>query len=196
VPDTPSLTIIKRFTYRDADEDFSNTYHFNGTTPANPVDWKTLTDAFIAEERKTVYANVKFVGAYGYEAGNESSVWGIDYTMPPNTALAGTGDFAPGAFAPGDTAATIRWSTGAKNSRGKWIYCRKYMHGVFMNPSDADELNVSQKSAFATFAAKIISGTLPGSFRYSGPQGAVLSTPVVNPYLTTRTLKRRGKRPH
>src|SRR6266576_2358533 len=38
----PSLTIVKRFNYRgDVDEEFSNTYHFSGTTPADAAAWKT-----------------------------------------------------------------------------------------------------------------------------------------------------------
>jgi hypothetical protein len=195
LPDTPSITIVKRFTYRDANEEFSNTYHFSGTTPSTRADWKTLADAIITAEKPTVTALVSFVGAYGYEAGNENSVAQIDYRIAPDApAVVGTLT-STGSKLPGDVAATIRWYTGASNSRGKKIYCRKYMHGVEGLPADGDELNTAQRTAMTTFAAKLIDGTLPGSFKYCGPQGAVLSEPLVQQYLTTRTLKRRGKRP-
>lgn len=195
MPDTPSITIQKRFTYRGFPEEFSNTYHFSGTTPVDRAAWKALADAIIAEERKTVASNVTFVGAYGYEAGNENSVAQIDYDVAPDApAIAGNASLS-GMGLPGDVAATIRWYTGASSSRGKKIYCRKYMHGLVQHASDIDKVNAAQLALFNTFAAKLIDGTLPGSFKYCGPQGAVLSAPTTNQWLTTRTLKRRGKRP-
>ena len=195
MPDTASITIVKSFDYRGAREEFSNTYHFEGTTPANDAAWKTLADAIITAEKPTVDNSVQFVRAYGYVAGNENSVAQIDYTVPPNTVAIGTGAFGgTGNEMPGDVAATIRWYTGALSSRGKKIYCRKYMHNVYSG-TDQDHLNAAQRTALGVFAAKLIDGTLPGSFKYCGPQGADLSTPEVSQWLTTRTLKRRGKRP-
>jgi hypothetical protein len=195
LPDTPSITIVKRFTYRATPEEFSNTYHFSGTTPVDRAAWKTLADAIIAAEKLTVASVVSFVGAYGYEAGNDSSVAQIDYDVAPD-APAVTGTFSTTEpKLPGDTAATTRWWTGA-SSRGKKIYCRKYWHAVYANPgASGDQLLTAQKTAFDTFAAKLIDGTLPGGFKYCGPQGAVLQAPVTNTFITTRTLKRRGKRP-
>lgn len=195
VPDTASIVIVKRFDYRGADEEFSNRYHFEGTTPANRAAWKTLADAIITAERPTTISAVKFCKAYGYEPSNDNSVAQIDYRVPPDTPeLAGTSP-ASGQQAPGDVAATIRWFTGAYNSRGKKIYCRKYMHGVIIDAGDEDKLNINQITTYGVFANKLIDGTLPGSFKYCGPQGADLSDPRVDPYLTTRTLKRRGRRP-
>lgn len=195
MPDTPSITLVKRFTYRDTQEEFSNKYHFSGTTPADAAAWKTLADAIIAAERPTVQASVRWYRAYGYVAGNDNSVFQHDYAGPPDTSVAGTLALGTQRDVPGDIAVTIRWFTGALSSRGKKIYCRKYMHGAVASPADVDEVGPAQLAAMATFAAKLIDGTLPGNFRYCGPQGAVLSAPSVAPYLTTRTLKRRGKRP-
>jgi hypothetical protein len=195
MPDTPSITIIKRFTYRSQPEEFSNTYHFSGTTPANRAAWKALADAIIAAEKLTVTSDVKFTRAYGYEAGNELSVAQIDYAVAPDAPeVAGTMPVGAVSQA-GDVAATIRWWTGDYSTRGKKIYCRKYMHGVFSKLAPVDELDGSQRTAMTTFANKLIDGTLPGSFKYCGPQGAVLQAPTVSQWLTTRTLKRRGKRP-
>lgn len=195
MPDTPSIVIVKRFTYRGQPEEFSNRYHFSGTTPASTADWTTLATAIINAEKLTVESGVSFVKAYGYEAGNDNSVAQIDYSISPltvtNGAIAITGQKCSG-----DVAATARWYTGASSSRGKKIYCRKYFHGVHQQVEpDQDKLDSGQKTALETFCAKLIDGTLPGSFKYCGPQGAVLSAPEVNQYLTTRTLKRRGRRP-
>lgn len=195
MPDTPSIVIVKEFTYRGAAEEFSNKYHFSGTTPANAAAWKTLADAIIAAEKLAVQPTMRFVRAYGYEAGTEHSVAQIDYTVAPNTVVVGTQPFPSGIGVPGDIALTIRWETGVLNSRGKKIYCRKYMHGALSEGTPFDKVYTGQATAYLTYANKLIDGTLPGSFKYCGPQGAVLSTPSVGNWLTTRTLKRRGKRP-
>lgn len=196
MPDTPSITIIKSFTYRGLAEEFSNTYHFSGTTPVDYAAWKALADAIITAERPTVESNVTFVQAYGYAAGTNHSVAQIDYRVAPNTVLAGTLTSDGMQMMPGDVAATVRWQTPDYTEYGKRIYLRKYFHGVkALNTTQIDKLNLNQSTALATFAAKLIDGTLPGSFKYCGPQGAVASNPAVNQWLTTRTLKRRGKRP-
>lgn len=196
MPDTASITVIKKFTYRDQGEEWSNTYHFSGPTPADSAAWKTLADAIIAKERTFLSTHTKFVRAYGYEPGNESSVWQWNYEGPPDTSVAGVSTWAASAFAPGDAAMTVRWYTGELSSPGgKKIYCRKYFHDVEMNPADPDEVAPSVLTSLNTFGAGMIDGSLPAGRKYCGPQGAVLSAPAANPYITTRTLKRRGKRP-
>ena len=195
MPDQPSITIIKDFPYRGTTEEFSNTYHFSGTTPADAAAWKTLADAIILAEKPTVPSYVRFVRAYGYEAGNNVSVAQIDYKTLPLTPVLGTFTVGTSIGVPGDVAATIRWATPNFTERGKRIYLRKYMHGVREAGGNFDLLDTDEKAAMQTFAAKMIDGTLPGSFKYCGPQGAVASAPLVAQYLTTRTLKRRGKRP-
>lgn len=195
MPDTPSITIVKDFTYRDAREEFSNRYHFSGTTPSDAAAWKALADAIIAAEKLTVQADVRFVRAYGYQAGNDNSVAQVDYAIPPNVIVVGTSPGGGAGMAPGDVAATTRWYTGASSSRGKKIYCRKYWHAIEPDATDLDKLLAGTRTKLQTFAAKLIDGTLPGSFKYCGPQGAVLGPPETSQWLTTRTLKRRGKRP-
>lgn len=196
MPDTPSVTSIKRFLYRGVLEEWSNTYHFSGTTPADGVAWKALTDAIAAQEKLAMMNTHSIVRFYGYEAGNDNSVYQRDMTVAPDAVVVGTFASAGENMAPGDSAATWRWSTPNFTSRGKRIYGRKYWHGV---SSDAlttpDVLRSTMRTLMGTLAAKLIDGTLPGSFKACGPQGAVFSTPFVSPWITTRTLKRRGKRP-
>lgn len=196
MPDQPSVVIVKSFDYRGAAEEFSNRYHFAGTVPTDAAAWKTLIDAIIGAEKLTVRPEVTFVKAYGYVAGNDNSVAQIDYRIAPNTVIAGTFSPTGHQFVSGDVAGTTRWLTPDFTSRGKRIYLRKYWHGVLANQTgSADLMHTAQRTAFNTFAAKLIDGTLPGSFKYCGPQGAVASAPATSQYLTTRTLKRRGKRP-
>lgn len=194
MPDTPSITIVKSFSYRGVAEEWANTYHFSGDTPANAADWKTLADAIIAQEKTLQTSTTTFVKAYGYVAGNESSVWQINYADPPNTVVAGTLPGGGMPRAPGDAAFWVRWKTPDRNTKGRPIYLRKYFHGVMLD-GGGDSIYAAQKTAATAYAAKMIDGTLPGNFRVCGPQGAVASAPKVTSFATTRTLKRRGSDP-
>lgn len=199
MPDQPSLVIVKRGSYRGSPEEWSNKYHFSGTIPTSAVEWKALADAWIQLEKPTMHTSVSFVRAYGYEPGSDRkgghADFVLDYTAAPNTPVVGTNTGFAGQLMPGDVAATVRWSTPDFNARGKRIYCRKYLHCVFQNPAVPDQIQPSVLTLYNTYAAACIAGSLPGSAKYCGPQGAVLSAPIASPYLTTRTLKRRGKRP-
>lgn len=193
MPDTPSITLVKEFQYRDKPEKWSNTYHFSGTTPSSVAEWQTLGEAIWSAEKTMFKSAVKLVGLYGYEAGNELSVAQIDYSVPPLAPIPGTSSVSASP-APGDVAFWVRWRTPDRNSRGKWIYLRKYFHGVLTEPG-LDTVAAPVRTAAAAYAAKMIDGTLPGGAKICGPQGAVASAPLVSTYATTRTLKRRGKRP-
>lgn len=195
MPDMPSITILKRNLYKAVQEEHGNTYHFSGTTPADLTAWKALADALIAAERPTVPSDTEFVQAYGYQAGTSHSIAQIDYRVSPNVVLSGTGAFS-GNRQTLEAAATVRWPTPDFTERGKRIYLRKYLHAVYTQTfPDVDKLLATQKAAMVTWAAKLIDGTLPGGFKYCGPQGAVASAATVADMVVTRELKRRGKRP-
>lgn len=196
MPDTPSIVIVKSFVYRGQPEEWSNKYHFTGVTPDDAAEWLTLIDGWANAERGCYTAGTKVVRAYGYEAGSNHANFVHDYTNG-GVAPGSPGTFAPGTgnAAPGDAAATVRWSTGDYNRRGKLIYCRKYFHDVWMPAGGHDTLHPDQAAAIASFAGVVTSGFFPGGARYCGPQGADLDNHTVDPFITTRTLKRRGKRP-
>lgn len=195
MPDTPSITIVKAFTYRGKREEFSNKYHFSGTTPGSDAAWKTLADAWIAQEARIMHSGVKFVRVYGYEAGNEISVAQIDYEAAPLTPAVGTLAAGSGrAFLTPEASLMIRWRTPERNSRKKWIYLRKYYHGTRVE-TDGDRIDTLVVTEAQAMAAKLTDGTLPGGAKYCGPQGAVAGAIQVDPYAVSRELKRRGKRP-
>lgn len=195
MPDTPSITINKVFTYRAQSEVYSNTYHFSGTTPANDADWQALARAIWASEKTFLDAGHKFAGYLGYAASNNHAVSILDLMET------GTGD-TPGTYtmvagevaAPGDSAMWVRWATPDRTSRGKRIYLRKYFHGVHYN-ANTEKISGSQVAALAAHGAKMTDGTLPGSAKVCGPQGAVAGAVLTSTFPTTRTLKRRGRRP-
>lgn len=195
MPDTPSITLVKRFMYRDAPEEWSNTYHFTGTTPSDEAAWKTLALAIHATEKGCYKPTSVLVRAYGYEAGTEHSVAQIDFSV--GTPLLPPGGFTGGTGSPewaGDQAGWIRAKIGV-SSKGKSVYVRKYFHDGKSLPTDSDEINTVLTTAYLDHANAMLSGSLPGGAKWSGPQGQTATLPKVARYVTTRTLKRRGRRP-
>lgn len=200
------VTLVKRMPYRGlTDEEYSNTYWFDGTTPATAADWKTLADAVYASEKTLVPATTTLVKAYGYASPNdvkgEMAVWQYDYLGEGET-VAGSYTNGVAAYAPGDSAAWVRWRTNRRTSPGgKIIYLRKYWHPAPLNASlGGDILAAGWRTAALAHGTKMIDGTLPATRQLCGmhhrEDGNDLTTPgiAVAQYATTRTLKRRGKR--
>jgi len=194
---TPSLTIVKKMQYRNfSDEEWSNTYHFNGGTPADSAAWKALADAVIAQEKTVFKSYCSVVRAYGHEAGNPISVWTYNYETGSG-AVPGT--FNPGSsYYPlaGDQAGVLEWETADFTSRGKRIYLRKFIHaGAEEADTQGDTVHPDWADALDAYGAAWVTGFISGTYTIAGPNGADGSSPKHLPYVTTRTLKRRGKRP-
>lgn len=194
------LTLVKAFTYRgDANEEYSNQYWLSGGIPADGTAWKALADALIVQE-KTIYpADCRVVRAYGYDRDDDGapSVWSFDYAAAAAT-VPGT-LAAPTQPSPGDSAVWIRWKTGRLNSKGKPIYLRKYYHPACAKDASAagrDQVVTAQVAALTGVATALGNGSLLGSRTIRSQHHAeALQGQQVSTYITTRTLKRRGKRP-
>lgn len=189
------ITLIKKFTYRgDTNEEYSNHYYLTGAIPADSAAWHTLMDALIAQE-KTVYPNtVTVVRAYGYDSDAEDATAVEVYTPTPvaGTLTLGTGD-GP---APGDAAVVARWKT-TRTANGKAIWLRKYFHPAIQESGTADNTSSEQYAAINAFVTKLKDGSfLDARLIRSRTHAETFLTANGNTgYITTRTLKRRGKRP-
>lgn len=192
--DVPSITLIQTFTYRDVPEEFSNRYHFTGEPPADDAGWTTLVSSLATIVASVFSSNVHIVRAYGYLSDTTDAVATVDFTVTPHSPIAGTAG-PVGTMAPGDDAMTLRWDTGRKNSRGKTIYLRKYYHGVGMDTSDSDKVNSAQLDNLQAAGASLIADWGSSSSKLCGPDGVTPTLPHASPWITTRTLKRRGRRP-
>ena len=197
---TTVLTVIKRFTYRgNPNEEYSNTYALSGTTPADSGAWRTLFDALVTAE-KTVYPPaVSVVRGYGYDSipsAGDSAIWSVDLTVTPNSPVAGTLVVGTAPVTPGDDAVWVRWGLDRFNSKGKRVYLRKYFHpGMLNSTTGGDALHSTQKNALTAFGDKLRDGTFAGSRVITDRLGTAVVGTGVSAYATTRTLKRRGKRP-
>jgi len=192
------LVITKRFTYRgDATEEWSNKYWLTGDPPSSSAGWKTLFDQLVNIEKACYTSASSVVGGIGYADNTPGAhaVWTVDLDV--------NGPVVPGTLTPvagmsfaGDQAGMLEWRTERKNSRGKWIYLRKYFHGGMNDSTNPDLINTGTHDAYTTLGAALFSGTWPGARKVrSQKQDEVLTATVGSWNVTTRSLKRRGKRP-
>ena len=195
-----ALVIVKRFTYRgDATEEYANRYFYLGADPADATAWRAFFDAVVAEEKKLYPSTVNVIGGYGYDSDSDTAtaIWSLDLTVSPNVVVPGTYSDAVGNFGAGDAAVWVRWGTSRFNSKGKRIYCRKYFHPPpHALATGGDAVHGTWKTAANAYAAKWHSGTDFGNRTISaqGHDDTIVGH-AVSDYITTRTLKRRGKRP-
>jgi hypothetical protein len=190
----PGVTLIKSFLYRGATEEWSNQYHLNAH-PSDAAGWRTLVDALVALERHVYSNHVSIIRALCYENTDDASVY--TYTLAD---FAGNvlGDLSAGALYPvsGDDACWVRWDSGHISSTGKKVYLRKYFHDVFYDDAaHRDYVATAQRTALETFGTAMLA-TFSSTYRMTDPNGDTPPGPrTSSPYITTRTLKRRGRRP-
>lgn len=193
------LVVVKRFPYRsNTTEEFSNGYWFTGTVPASNAGWRSLLDALVLQEKTCYPATVEVIKAYGYgsDADDAASVYSIDLRNTPDVPVAGTLTTTGSQGTPGDAAALVRWKTARLSTKGKPVWLRKYFHGVRHDTSNFDNVVAAQQTALNAFATKLRDGSFfeARTLTARGHTDSLISSSV-SPYVTTRTLKRRGKRP-
>lgn len=196
--DVTGLVITKEFTYRgDTTETWSNKYWLTGAPPGDVATWKALADLLIGHEVSCYSSSSRVVAAYGYSSNDPhaQSAWSYDYAAAgatvPGTLIATVN----AAHFAGDQAGIVEWKTSRKNTRGKWVYLRKYFHDGFVNPASRDDLDVDTLDAYDAFGHLLVSGQLDNRTIRSQKQDESIQVVVTPHYVTTRTLKRRGKRP-
>jgi len=188
------ITLVKEFDYRGLPEEWSNTYGLTGGPLADYDAMKTLCGSLAAWEKTIYLASSRIVRALVYQPGAEVAARVIDFS----TEMGGdvVGSLAVGSTAiewAGDQAGWIRGKIGV-NVKGRPVYVRKYYHGG-ASGTDSDLTINAWRTAAAQLAAGLTGGQLTSGRRWCGPDGEDVTLVAVSDYVTTRTLKRRGKRP-
>jgi hypothetical protein len=195
--------VVKSSLYRDEPEEFSNTYCFQGSPPGDDASWTVLLNDVLAKERKIYQGDVSYVRAYGYDNNDpkKAHVFAHDWTVPgppPTGSYVATGAQRMA----GDQAGLVWWLLNRKTDKGKPSYLRKYIHRGYIHTTDPDKIDAGWTSALAEFAStagiQAVHGGLmsPGGEKDTDPNpGGAVVNDGVSPWVTTRTLKRRGKRP-
>jgi len=190
------LTLVKKFNYRsDTSEEFSNTYHFKDLPPGDDASWQVLMYDVLNEEKTVLNGGTTYTRAYGYNSDDPkaSAVFSHDFVAagsPPVGIFPG----GSGHLMAGDQAGCVEWRLDRKNTRGKWIYLRKYFHGGLVSNTSPDSLEAIWVTALSNFASVMHGTGMHGGIRPRAYDANITATEVI-PWVTTRTLKRRGKRP-
>jgi hypothetical protein len=193
---TAFLTIEKSFTYKGAREHWSNAYHLD-QVPSSQSQWQALATEVVNFEQAFMPADVQFEHYYGHEPGTPPIlVWEFDEAPAGEGGAAGS--WVPGPSyppCPGDAAGWVRYGTTQKNTLGKPIYLRNYYHAIH-HDATPDKVSVQQATLMGQLATAWVNGIAAGgtTFRRAGPRGAVAQNHVVGEFITTRTLKHRGRR--
>jgi hypothetical protein len=193
------IIVTKSFDYRGVPEEWSNKYWFTQTAPFTSAQFRAVFDNIASHEKTLFSSATTIVGGRGYNDNDEHahSVWEVDLTLAPDTPIPGT--LAPGAAErqAGDSAVFVWWKTSRKNTRGKPIYLRKYFHDVYNEAGPPhDGVADLQKLAMQAFAEGFYTQNFLGfGLAAQGHPDEQLVAYGAHPWITTRTLKRRGKRP-
>lgn len=189
------VTMIKAFPYRDElEEEFSNTYHFRAAPPSTDADWMTLVNAVLAVEQTVFPPYVTFRRASCHATDNDSdpAVFSHDWTLtppPPGGTFSANAADRPTA---GDQAAFAWWKMDYKSTKGKPVYLRKFLHAAVCAPTGSVDLIAPDYAAAINSYAFEMNDT-HGGLRSQGRDGGAVIYGH-GPYITTRTLKRRGKK--
>jgi hypothetical protein len=190
------LTVLFRFGYRaDAQEEWSQQYWFTGGTPADATAWNALRAALVVGIRPCLPSTVQHIGSYGYDSEDDgaTAVYSDDYRATP---VAGTLTTTGGTICPGDSAVWLRWKTSRLNSNGKPIYLRKYFHPAVATTGTPDDVLAAQNTALDALGTLLVDGSFIGARKITARGHTdVITNHSSSVWVTTRTLKRRGKRP-
>ena len=173
---TPSLKVVKSFSYRGVTRQWSNRYHFNGGTPADSAHWTTLSDAVVTAEKASLGPVNTIVQTVGYAAGSDVPVFTKTYSTAGTMTTSGIN------AAPGDTAVMVRYATTARTPKNHPVYLYNWVHPVYFVPGSPDTVASGQVTVLQTYAGDWISGFSDGTNTYvrAGPNGATATGQLVS----------------
>lgn len=187
---TPSVKVVKTFSWKQQLWTFTNRYHFNGGTPSDATHWSTLSSAVVTAEKAIYPPSVTITEVIGYAAGSDVPVHTSSFSTVGTYTIP-----ADGKQAPGECVALLRWATAARTSKNHPVYLFNYYHGVIADYTTLDEQDFvmpTQGTAIGTYAAAWLSGFSDGTLTLvrAGPNGATATGALVDQFITHRDFPR------
>lgn len=118
-----AVSIVKRVSFRGAQQEFSNVYHYNIASVPNAAGAATLMNNVKAVEVPLHSTDVTFVRASAWTAGGSST----SNNMINEITLSGTGSQATNTSMDRERALLFQWPAGV-NNRGRPVFLRKWIH--------------------------------------------------------------------
>lgn len=189
------ITLVKTFTYRGNPEEWSNSYHLDGT-PADRAAWISLANGLFGDEAQVYGGAVHGARALCYDNSDNAALFTL-VCGGELSSVAGVAGAGGNTTMAGDEACVLSWNTGLNGSTGKAIWLRKYYHGAFVQPDpNQDYIGSDTATALTSLGNFLLGNDLGGGVHYADKNGRRPDGPIrVDEFVTTRTLKRRGKRP-
>jgi hypothetical protein len=189
------FVVVFQFPYRGTDEEWSQGYHIADAW-VDEADFRATMDVVRVELVDCVSPRTTFQRFIGYDdfSPHHMHTYVYDVSAHGFTGALDTSAMTP---MPGDAAAWVRWKMARLSSRGKPVYLRKYFHDVYADEDgDPDLLAANQNAALEAFGVSARASSWDGhtiADRFGVP---TTNNVVASNFITTRTLERRGKRPH
>lgn len=197
------VVTVKEFRFRGELEEWSNGYHFDvATVPPDPAAWDALFEPIWTAEAKVIGGNdgtcLKTV--YGYADPAGVATRGRHYiTAPtPERPAGGLSSGANGSLKlPREVCLLCKWRTGT-TSKGRPRYVMKYYHSMAATTlitGTVDAIDPAFTTGVVGALNPLRDGSLPGGAVLCAPDGTHAGPTIMDSFLRTRQLKRRGKRP-